>query len=66
MNDKKDYVTMIVEKYNPEPTETIKIEGVGTIEVYGKWNAEKIIKKLLEYEEFNGGWCNALFIFKIS
>ena len=24
------------------------------IKVYGKWNAEKIIKKLLEYEELTG------------
>lgn len=55
MDDKKDYVTMIMKEYNPEPTQVIKIEGIGTIEVYGKWNAEKIIKKLLEYEEFSGG-----------
>jgi pyocin large subunit-like protein len=55
-NEQKDYATMIREKYNnPEPTQEIKIDGVGIIKVYGKWNVEKIIKKLLEYEEFNGG-----------
>jgi hypothetical protein len=54
-NEPKDYATMIREKYNnPEPSQEIKIDGIGVIKVYGKWNAEKIIKKLLEYEEFAG------------
>ena len=56
MNEQKDYATMIREKdNNPEPTQEIKIDGVGVIKVYGKWNVEKMIKKLLENEEFNGG-----------
>ena len=55
MNDKVDYETRLMEKYNnPEPTQEIKIDGVGIIQVYGKWDIEKIIKKLLEYEEFAG------------
>jgi hypothetical protein len=27
-----------------------RIEGVGTVRLYGKWNAEKLINRLLECE----------------
>jgi hypothetical protein len=30
------------------PTEVIKIEGVGTVEIYGKMDMEKMVKRLLE------------------
>lgn len=39
---------------NPNPTQEIKIEGVGTVKVYGEWNAEKLIKRLLESESITG------------
>ncbi len=37
-----------------KPTEYIKIEGVGEIEVFGEWNAEKLITRLLENESITG------------
>lgn len=38
-----------------KPDQKIHIEGIGTIEVYGKWPVEKMIKKLLTYKEITGG-----------
>jgi hypothetical protein len=53
--NKIDYSAILEEKIKTsKPTQTITLEGIGTIEVYGNWNAEKIIKKLLEYEEITG------------
>lgn len=50
-----DYATKFKEKHGiTEPTKVIKVEGVGTCKVYGKLNAEKLIKKLLEYESITG------------
>jgi hypothetical protein len=39
---------------NPVPSQKIEIEGKGTIEIYGDWNIEKIIKRLLESESITG------------
>jgi hypothetical protein len=39
---------------NPIPTQRIEIEGKGIIEIYGDWDAEKIIKRLLESESITG------------
>lgn len=36
------------------PTQHVKIEGVGEIEVYGQWQAEKLIKRLLESDTITG------------
>ena len=56
MKDKKlQYAAILEERINnSKPDQEIKIEGVGIIKVYGKWDAEKIIKKLMEYEEVTG------------
>jgi hypothetical protein len=39
---------------NPDPTQEIKINDVGIVKVYGKWDSEKIIKRLLESEQITG------------
>lgn len=39
---------------NPVPTQEIKIEGVGTAKVFGEWDAEKLIKRLLQSESITG------------
>lgn len=39
---------LLKEKNYPVPTERIEVEGKGTIEIYGEWNAERLIKRLLE------------------
>jgi hypothetical protein len=36
------------------PTKEITIEGVGTVFLYGTWNAEKLINRLLDCEEITG------------
>jgi hypothetical protein len=52
---KFDYDAILMQSVkNPIPSESIKIEGVGSIEVFGEWDIEKLIKKLLEYEEITG------------
>ena len=48
----RDYAAKL--KEGKKPSQEIKINGIGTIKVYGEWNVEKIIKKLLEYEEITG------------
>lgn len=48
----RDYAAKLIQ--NKKPSQKIKIDGIGTVEVYGEWNAEKIIKKLLEYKEITG------------
>lgn len=53
--EKNDYAAILRKKAkDPNPSQEIIIEGVGTGKVYGVWDVEKIIKKLLEYEEFTG------------
>lgn len=39
---------------NPIPSQRIEIEGKGIIEVYGEWDIEKFIKRLLESESITG------------
>lgn len=36
---------------NQQPTEEIYIKGVGTIEVYGKMNMEKLVQRMLNCKE---------------
>jgi hypothetical protein len=37
------------------PSKVIKIEGVGTAKIYGEWDAEKLIKRLLKSESIMKG-----------
>jgi hypothetical protein len=34
-----------------EPSEIIRIDNVGTVKVFGEWNAEKLIKRLLKSDK---------------
>jgi hypothetical protein len=53
--NKLDYDAILMQSVkDPIPSQAIKIEGVGSIEVYGEWDIEKLIKKLLEYDEITG------------
>jgi len=36
------------------PSKEITIEGTGTVFLYGTWNAEKMINKLLDCDEITG------------
>jgi hypothetical protein len=55
MENKKTYEQNFLDSLkDPTPTEKIKIEGVGEVELFGSWNAEKIIKRLLESESITG------------
>lgn len=52
---KKDYATMLKEKLiNQEPSQVHEIDGIGTVKVYGHWDAEKIINRLLESPSITG------------
>ncbi len=39
---------------NQEPTQEIEIEGVGTVKLFGEWDAEKLIKRLLQSDSITG------------
>jgi hypothetical protein len=39
---------------NPEPTQVIHIEGVGTAKQYGELDLEKLVKRLLKSEAITG------------
>jgi hypothetical protein len=52
MTKENEYAEKLLGKR--KPSEVITVEGVGTIEIYGTWNVEKIVKTLLEHEEVTG------------
>ena len=41
---------LMQEQEQQEPTEVIEIDGVGSIEVYGELDLEKLVKRLLQSE----------------
>jgi hypothetical protein len=47
-NQESDFATRF--RQEKTPSQEIKIEGVGTVKIYGTWNAEKLIKRLLQSE----------------
>jgi hypothetical protein len=55
MNMENEYAMKLKSRMkNPNPTQEIKIDGLGTAKLYGNWNAEKLIKRLLESESITG------------
>lgn len=51
----KDFAAQMIEKtINPVPTKEIKIEGIGTAKLYGNFDSEKIIKRLLQSDSITG------------
>lgn len=54
MNKKEEWQKKREEMKKQEPTETIHIEGVGTVKVYGKLDMEKFIKRMLESKAITG------------
>jgi hypothetical protein len=54
-NHQHDYATKLKEKLvDQNPTEVHEIDGVGIVRVYGHWDAEKIINRLLESDSITG------------
>lgn len=37
-----------------KPTKTIEVEGIGTVNIYGSFDTEKVIKALLESQIVTG------------
>lgn len=51
----KDYAAQLrARAINPKPTQEIKIDGLGTAKVFGEWDAEKLIKRLLQSDSITG------------
>ena len=54
-NPELRYVDCYMNKIgNPEPTQILHIEGVGTIKQYGELDLEKLVKRLLKSEAITG------------
>jgi hypothetical protein len=51
----KEYAAQMIEKaINKKPTKEITIEGIGTAKLYGNFDSEKIIKRLLQSDSITG------------
>lgn len=37
-----------------KPTKTIEVEGIGTVNIYGSFDTEKIVKRLLQSDNITG------------
>lgn len=52
---KENHLEKMLEKcIDKEPSKIIEIEGIGIARLYGKWDTEKLINRLLESEEITG------------